>query len=376
MPDSKLLITTVIPTYRRPSLLRRAVMSVLAQSYPHFQVCVYDNASGDETGNIVRDLAAADSRVKYFCHPQNIGAMPNFLFGMERVQTPFFSLLSDDDVLLPGFFQKALEGFHKHPEAMFSALATIHADADGHVTSVPLLAWKEGFYPPPEGFVTMSEKEHPEWTAILFRRQVLERVGTLDLEAGAPSDFDYELRVAAKWPIVISTEPGAIFVTHAGSVSSAARVETSWLAWQKVAANIMAQETIPAALRLQAQRQFFHKFRKRYLALGGLNYVIREDWAQAEQAARILRDGYHHKFRAFLLQLTSRAAQRSSSLLGLLKALNSARKFLRALVSRPDDPEYALYARFLNPGDEQVGPRSLAGYGENSASLSRNPEPS
>lgn len=43
------IITAVIPTYRRPRLLRRAIKSVLAQTYPHFQVCVYDNASGDET---------------------------------------------------------------------------------------------------------------------------------------------------------------------------------------------------------------------------------------------------------------------------------------------------------------------------------------
>ena len=43
------LITTIIPTYQRPQLLRCAIQSVLDQTYANFQVCVYDNASGDET---------------------------------------------------------------------------------------------------------------------------------------------------------------------------------------------------------------------------------------------------------------------------------------------------------------------------------------
>lgn len=376
IPDSKPLITTVIPTYRRPGLLRRAVMSVLAQTYPHFQVCVYDNASGDETENVVRDLAAADSRVKYFCHPQNIGAIRNFAFGMGRVQTAFFSLLSDDDVLLPEFFEKALAGFEKHPAAVFSALATIHADGDGHVTSVPLLAWEDGIYLPPQGLLMMLERQHPEWTAILFRREVLESVGTLDLETGAPSDFDYELRIAARWPIAISREPGAIWISHHGSISSAARVETAWIAWQKVAANIAAQETIPPNVRLQARRQLLRNFRKRFLALDGLAYVIKQDWVQAEHAARILRDGYHQRSKAWLLQLTSRAAQRFPFLLGLLKALNSARKSVRAIVSPRVDPDYARYAALLKHGNEEVGWRNDSGHGNNSASFNSSPEPS
>jgi len=52
------LITTIIPTYRRPKLLRRAIKSVLGQTFPHFQVCVYDNASGDETPDVVAEISS------------------------------------------------------------------------------------------------------------------------------------------------------------------------------------------------------------------------------------------------------------------------------------------------------------------------------
>jgi len=69
------LITTVIPTYRRPRLLKRAILSALGQTYRNIQVCVYDNASGDETAEVVAGIANGDRRVKYYCHPTNIGMM-------------------------------------------------------------------------------------------------------------------------------------------------------------------------------------------------------------------------------------------------------------------------------------------------------------
>lgn len=104
---AKPLVTTIIPTYRRPKLLRRSIRSVLNQTYPHFNVCVYDNASDDATASVVEDFQKEDSRVKYYAHKENIGATENFIYGMEHVETPFFTLLSDGDLILPNFGGKA-----------------------------------------------------------------------------------------------------------------------------------------------------------------------------------------------------------------------------------------------------------------------------
>ena len=77
------MISTIITTYRRPLLLKRAINSVLKQTYPHFQVYVYDNASGDETEKIAHDLMKKDSRVKYHRHPENIGMMANYQYALD-----------------------------------------------------------------------------------------------------------------------------------------------------------------------------------------------------------------------------------------------------------------------------------------------------
>ena len=98
-------ILTILTTYRRPMLLKRAINSVLKQTYSDFEVCIYDNASDDQTEEIVQGFAKRDSRVKYHRHPENIGMMPNYQFALDRIEAPYFSLLSDDDYLLPLFFE-------------------------------------------------------------------------------------------------------------------------------------------------------------------------------------------------------------------------------------------------------------------------------
>ena len=67
-----------------------------------------------------RTATARDPRISYSCHPSNVGGGANFLFGMRSVDTPYFSFLSDDDVLLPHFFETALVGFETRPSALYN----------------------------------------------------------------------------------------------------------------------------------------------------------------------------------------------------------------------------------------------------------------
>jgi glycosyltransferase involved in cell wall biosynthesis len=106
---------------------------VLDQSYPHFKICVYDNASNDRTADVVKTIASQDSRVQYHCNPKNIGAQDNFILGLSRADTPLVHLISDDDFLLPGFFAHAVSALERNPGAAFFSGGMLSADSDGQV---------------------------------------------------------------------------------------------------------------------------------------------------------------------------------------------------------------------------------------------------
>ena len=87
-----------MPTYNRAELLRRAILSFCAQTETGFRLRVFDNASADGTREVVEALASRDARIEYFRHERNIGAIANFRYAMEQVDTEYFAFASDDDV--------------------------------------------------------------------------------------------------------------------------------------------------------------------------------------------------------------------------------------------------------------------------------------
>lgn len=220
MDEPSTLITIIIPTYKRPRLLRRALTSALNQTYSSFQVYVYDNASSDETREVVDEFMQKDPRVKYHCHSENIGMIGNYECAMSEVRTPYFSLLSDDDVIFPWFLEEAMKGFQSYPDIAFSAASTIIMSEKGEVVRVPLDLWsREGYFPSIDGLTEMISK-YPIPTCILFRKEVIEEI-PIDTDNALTWDCDFLLQITARHPIFISKRPCGIFLHHESSYSNA-----------------------------------------------------------------------------------------------------------------------------------------------------------
>lgn len=228
-------ITTIIPTYKRPKMLERAIISVIEQDYPHIKICIYDNDSQDETKKIVENLAKLDNRIHYFCHNHNIGSLNNFLFGMNQVQTEYFSFLSDDDYLLPQFYSKAINDLENQKNAIFWAGMSLHVNADNIIcyTRFPQFV-KEGIHPPPEGFFSLTNSLAPPWTSILFRKNAIDQLGLLNISLLGPCDLEYCLRLAAHHPYIIKKHPSAVFMLNNLSYSSTEPLSSFWPGWKKM----------------------------------------------------------------------------------------------------------------------------------------------
>jgi glycosyltransferase involved in cell wall biosynthesis len=196
-------------------MLARAIRSVLHQTFPRLKVFVTDNASGDETEQVVRRIQDRDSRVIYHCQPENLGMIANFAYGMSRIETPFYSLLSDDDLLLPEFYETAIAKFHNYPQAILVATKVPTVTESGSIINVPLAAWdRMGLFDPPVGAHLVAAIGHPELPGILFRREFLETpYSKLDPGIHA-ADYEMILNAALEYPIVTVDALGACFVQH------------------------------------------------------------------------------------------------------------------------------------------------------------------
>jgi glycosyltransferase involved in cell wall biosynthesis len=114
--------------------LRRAVQSVLAQTYPSFELIIVDDGSADETAALAKSFT--DSRVRYIRHPSNMGVGRNWGDGLRHANTPYVGFLMDDDYYDPEFLQNRVRLLEEHPEALVAFSGYRRVQADGSVLSL------------------------------------------------------------------------------------------------------------------------------------------------------------------------------------------------------------------------------------------------
>ena len=341
------MVTTIIPTYRRPALLRRAISSALAQTYPHIRVCVYDNASADETADLVAEFAKRDPRVHYFCHPENVGAFANFSYGLNAVATPLFSFLSDDDVLLPDFYTTAVEQLEQRPDAAFWGGAAIVMSEDGNVKDVT--AWPAAYYQPPDGLLEMISNNYMIWTSVMFRTDKVASIGGLDPDVGAPVDTDFMLRLAASFPFLTSPEPAAIWMSHPESSSVLAGLGFIWPGWLKTMRNITEDVRIPADVRARVGHSLTEQL-KRQLFQTGYNSIRQNKLDDAREAAGILKRNYGQHARANLISCLAWACQHFPATHRLISIVDRTRRLARRDArhkARDLQLKFGEFARFI-----------------------------
>ena len=108
------LFTIGIPTYNRSALLRAALASATSQTWDSLEILVSDNASTDDTSEVVRQSVRP---VRYLRNPSNLGAPRNFANLVESARGEYFAFLQDDDLLHSEFVAKAIDALTASPEA-------------------------------------------------------------------------------------------------------------------------------------------------------------------------------------------------------------------------------------------------------------------
>ncbi|CAM5250325.1 hypothetical protein STENM223S_03304 [Streptomyces tendae] len=91
--------SVIVPAYQVQAYLHACLESVLAQSYPDFEVIVVDDCSPDACGAIADEFAALDPRVRVVRLPRNEGLGPARNAGMERASGDYLVFLDGDDTL-------------------------------------------------------------------------------------------------------------------------------------------------------------------------------------------------------------------------------------------------------------------------------------
>ena len=109
------LVSIWIPVFNGGSLIWKALESALHQTYPNIEVVVFDDASTDNTKDVVEEYARRDSRIKYFRTEKNIGVNRSFPRILERCSGEFAIFLCCDDWLSRQYIEECVRLFKENP---------------------------------------------------------------------------------------------------------------------------------------------------------------------------------------------------------------------------------------------------------------------
>ena len=137
------IVSVVLPTYNRASLIGRAISSVLAQSYSNLELLVIDDGSTDETSKVVAEFR--DIRVKYIPLKQNTGAGAARNVGIRMAKGKFLAFQDSDDEWLPSKLAKQMSAFERGSVRLgmvYSDMHTILGDGTVLYFAAPSVASK------------------------------------------------------------------------------------------------------------------------------------------------------------------------------------------------------------------------------------------
>ncbi len=89
------MVSVIIPTFNRANLLLRAIRSVLSQTYKDFELIVIDDASEDNTREVVNGFS--DRRIKYIRLNERAGSAASRNIGIKTSRGKFLTFLDSDD---------------------------------------------------------------------------------------------------------------------------------------------------------------------------------------------------------------------------------------------------------------------------------------
>jgi glycosyltransferase involved in cell wall biosynthesis len=218
------LVSIVVPVHDGAPFIGAALRSALAQSVTDLEVVVADNASTDDTLDVVRSLA--DPRLRVMTSPVDIGAGANWNRAVRAAQGTYVKLLCADDVIEPSCLERQLSAFSGPDGDAIALVCSRRRVIDERGETI----LERGFRPRLDGRVKAARAARyvarsgtnpiGEPAAALFRREDALAAGLFREDAGYVIDLDFWLRLLLGGDLYVVDEVLASFRVSSGAWST------------------------------------------------------------------------------------------------------------------------------------------------------------
>lgn len=208
------LVSVIIPTYKRPGMLGRAIDSVLNQTYDNIEVIVVDDNDEDseyrkETEEFMDKYADIDKLV-YLKHKKNKNGAAARNTGIKNSKGEYISFLDDDDEYLPSKLMLQVNKISKHSSdyiAVYCGHINVYPNENNNFISTPHL--KGNIYKE-----LLTGKCPSSTSLFMVKKEELVKVNGFDEKLQSFQDYDLWLRLFKDKKTDYVEEPLVKFYHH------------------------------------------------------------------------------------------------------------------------------------------------------------------
>ena len=191
-------ISVIIPTYNRKEMLKRAIQSVLIQSYTPYEIIVIDDGSDDGTKEWLKDNFP---NVKYI-YQMNSGVSSARNKGIKFARGDWIALLDSDDEWLPSKLKDQANEIESNPAAKFLHTNEIWIRNGVRVNQMKKHKKYGGYI-----FEKCLDMCRISPSSVLIKKDIFDEIGMFDETLKVCEDYDLWLRFASKYPVHFLDQP-------------------------------------------------------------------------------------------------------------------------------------------------------------------------
>jgi glycosyltransferase involved in cell wall biosynthesis len=209
-------VSVCIPTFNRAHFLADAIASALAQTYSDFELVVSDNASTDNTAEVLARFR--DPRMRVQRNATNIGLLGNFIRCFELARGAYAVILGSDDYWEPTLLAKLVPVLDENPRVLLAQSGGINVSPERQLLRTHILPL-ERVTPGLEYFRRIMMDELPDGflSSTLFRMTAVRLAGGFDARLPNTQDFALVARLALEGDFGFVAEPLVYARKHPGN---------------------------------------------------------------------------------------------------------------------------------------------------------------
>jgi len=189
----------ILPTYNRCYILWQAILSVINQTYPYWELLIIDDASIDQTKKLVEQFS--DPRIKYFKLKKNKGPAAARNYGLTKARNNYIAYLDSDNKWYNDFLEVVVKTFIKHPDKKVCFCKKNYRliiEDQGKRTNL-----RDEFTNHRKYFDLKrlwQRKIIIDTNTLVHKKDILKKTGKWDEQLDFWEDFEFTLRISKKYP--------------------------------------------------------------------------------------------------------------------------------------------------------------------------------